>query len=84
MLLNSGLTTSFIRPWYVLGPGHWWPVLLKPFYWIAKLIPSKREAAMQLDTVTIKQMIRTLMYAVKNRPAGNAVYEVSKIKNFNQ
>jgi len=23
LLLQTGLKTSFIRPWYVLGPGHW-------------------------------------------------------------
>ena len=84
LLLDSGVATSFIRPWYVLGPGHWWPVLLKPFYWIAKLVPSKKEAARELDTVTIKQMIRTLVHAVKNQPADNTVYGVSKIKTFNQ
>jgi len=84
MLLDSGLATSFIRPWYVLGPGHWWPVLLKPFYWMAKLIPSKREAAAQLDTVTIKQMIHTLVHAVKNQPMGNTIYDVQKIKSLNQ
>ena len=84
ILTASGLATSFIRPWYVLGPGHWWPVFLKPFYWIAKMIPSKREAATELDTVTIKQMIRTLVYAVKNQPAENAVYGVQKIRSFNQ
>jgi len=83
LLLQSGLTTSFIRPWYVLGPGHWWPVLLKPFFWFAKLIPSKREAARQLDTVTIKQMINTLVHAVKNQPVNNTVYDVAKIKTFN-
>ncbi len=83
LLLASGLHTSFIRPWYVLGPGHWWPILLKPFFLIAKMIPSKKEAARQLDTVTIQQMIRTLMFAVKNQPLDNTVYDVQKIKTFN-
>lgn len=79
ILLQQNFVSSFIRPWYVLGPGHWWPLLLKPFYWLAKFIPSKREAAKQLSTVTIKQMIETLVYAVKNLPPGNTVYDVSKI-----
>jgi nucleoside-diphosphate-sugar epimerase len=51
LLLQTGLKTSFIRPWYVLGPGHWWPVLLKPFLFIAKYA-GKREAVENLDTVT--------------------------------
>ena len=83
LLLSSGLKTSFIRSWYVLGPGHWWPILLKPFFWIAKLIPSKRETAAALDTVTIKQMINTLIYAVKNQATSNVVYDVAKIKTSN-
>jgi len=33
-----------VRPWYVLGPGHWWPYALVPFYWIAELLPPARES----------------------------------------
>ena len=83
ILLQQNFVCSFIRPWYVLGPGHWWPLLLKPFYWLAKCIPSKREAAKQLGTVTIKQIIKTLLFAIKNQPQGNTVYDVSKIKTLN-
>jgi uncharacterized protein YbjT (DUF2867 family) len=25
---EAGLTATFVRPWYVLGPGHWWPYAL--------------------------------------------------------
>jgi len=81
LLLQTGLITSFLRPWYVLGPGHWWPVLLKPFLFIAKYA-GKREAAGNLDTVTLQQMICTLLYAIKNPPERNVVYDVQKIKNF--
>jgi nucleoside-diphosphate-sugar epimerase len=83
MLMQASLKTSFISPWYVLGPGHWWPVLLKPFLFFAKFIPGKREAARQLDTVTIKQMIITLLHAIKNPPGKNEIYDVVKIKTFN-
>jgi hypothetical protein len=81
LLLKTGLETSFLRPWYVLGPGHWWPVLLKPFLFIAKYA-GKREAAKNLDTVTLQQMIHTLLYAIKNPPEKNAVYDVQKIRSF--
>jgi hypothetical protein len=82
ILLQQNFTSVFIRPWYVLGPGHWWPVILKPFFWIAKLIPSKREAAKHLDTVTIKQITNTLFYVIKNPSSTNCVYDVSKIKTL--
>jgi nucleoside-diphosphate-sugar epimerase len=80
LLNQSKLKTSFIRPWYVLGPGHWWPVLLKPFYFIARLIPSKREAAQQLDTITIRQMINTLILATRHQPVKNCYYEVADMQ----
>jgi len=73
LLLRTSLKTSFIRPWYVLGPGHWWPVLLKPFLFIAKFIPGKQEAAKQLDTVTITQIITTLLYAIKSQLQKNEI-----------
>ncbi len=82
ILQQQHFVSSFIRPWYVLGPGHWWPIVLKPFFWIAKLIPSKREAAKNLDTVTISQMINTLVYAVKNQPSSTIIYDVAGIKNI--
>lgn len=81
LLLQSGLKTSFVRPWYVLGPGHWWPLLLKPFLFIAKYA-GKREAVENLDTVTLKQMVHTLVYAAEHTPEQNIIYDVQKIKTF--
>src|SRR4029450_6065695 len=34
LIRDSGLSATFLRPWYVLGPGHWWPALLVPGYWL--------------------------------------------------
>ena len=25
LLRETGIPATFVRPWYVLGPGHWWP-----------------------------------------------------------
>ena len=81
LLLNTGIKSSFIRPWYVLGPGHWWPLLLKPFYLLAKLFPALKEKAEKLDTVTIQQMIQTLQSAIEYPPLQGCVYyEVRDIK----
>lgn len=83
ILMQTGIRSSFIRPWYVLGPGHWWPLLLKPFYLAARLIPAYREKAENLDTVTIRQMIATLLYAIDNPPvSNNRVYEVKEIQSM--
>ncbi len=31
VIRNSGLNATFVRPWYVLGPGHRWAYALLPF-----------------------------------------------------
>jgi uncharacterized protein YbjT (DUF2867 family) len=83
LLQQTGASCSFIRPWYVLGPGHWWPVLLLPFYGLARLFPATREQSRQQGLVTIKQMISTLVFATVNPPkAGIEVYTVPDIKKY--
>ena len=32
MIRASGLNATILRPWYVLGPGHYWPYALLPAY----------------------------------------------------
>lgn len=69
ILQTTGLTTTVLRPWYVLGPGHRWPVLLLPLYAIAEMVPSSRESARRLGLVSLGQMIRALINAVEQPPA---------------
>jgi uncharacterized protein YbjT (DUF2867 family) len=83
LLARSGMRCSFVRPWYVLGPGHWWPVLLLPFYYLLSLIPSCQEKMRQQGLVTLHQMIQTLLFAIKNPPLGQvACYNVPDIKHI--
>lgn len=77
---NKKLNCTFIRPWYVLGPGHWWPIILYPFYGIAKLIPSWRQQARSKALVTIRQMIDTLINAIKDEPLLLRILEIENIK----
>lgn len=82
LLKKAGLNATFIRPWYVLGPGHWWPVLIKPLYWLMKLFPATRDTAQKLDTVTINQMLNTLVKATKELPEKVSIYEVADIRKI--
>ena len=83
LLEKSGMPCSFIRPWYVLGPGHWWPIILIPFYAIFSFIPAFKEKLQQQGLVTIQQMIDTLIFAIKNKPTGQPqIYQVPDIKNI--
>jgi uncharacterized protein YbjT (DUF2867 family) len=76
---RSGLKATILRPWYVLGPGHYWPYLLKPGYWMARQVPSLRESATRLVLVTWKQMIAALASSVETPPMGIRVVEVPEI-----
>ncbi len=58
MIRSSGLHATILRPWYVLGPGHRWPYVLVPAYWILERLPPTRDAARRLGLITLEQMIR--------------------------
>jgi uncharacterized protein YbjT (DUF2867 family) len=72
-ITNAGLTATVLRPWYVLGPGHLWPLILTPVYAVAELVPSLRADARRLGLVTLRQMVDALMRAVENPPATGTV-----------
>jgi uncharacterized protein YbjT (DUF2867 family) len=76
----SGLAATIVRPWYVLGPGRRWPVLLRPLYAIAEMLPATRESARRLGLVTIEQMIECLVHAVENPPDAVAIVDVPAIR----
>jgi nucleoside-diphosphate-sugar epimerase len=79
LLRTHRLDATILRPWYVLGPGHWWPYALVPVYAIARLIPSTRDGARRLGLVTHGQMIRALVAAVESPASGIRVVEVPEI-----
>lgn len=64
----AGVTASILRPWYVLGPGHRWPVVLLPLTWLAEALPPTRAAAQRLGFVTLAQMVGALVAAVEEPP----------------
>lgn len=68
MIREAGLRATFLRPWYVLGPGHRWPYALLPMYWVLKNIPATREKAERLDLVSLPRMLGALVEAVETVP----------------
>jgi nucleoside-diphosphate-sugar epimerase len=80
LIRQSGMNATFVRPWYVLGPGHRWPSPLVPFYWLAERVPSFRDSAVRLGFVTIGQMINALVWSVENPPEGVRVFKVPDIR----
>jgi hypothetical protein len=77
---GSGLNATILRPWYVLGPGHYWPYLLKPLYFLAGQIPGLREGALRLGLVTQAQMLAALVRAVETPQSGIRFVGVPEIR----
>ncbi|HYV92305.1 MAG TPA: NAD(P)H-binding protein [Chitinophagales bacterium] len=82
LIYESFSRATFIRPFYVLGPAHYWPLLLTPLFKILSLSKSGREKAKRLGLVWIGQMVNALVWAVENPAHGIRILEVKDIKKF--
>jgi len=80
LIIQTGLSATFVRPWYVLGRGHRWPAMLIPFYALARLLPATRAGAERLALVTLAQMVRTLTWAIENPGNGIRILEPKQIR----
>ena len=80
ILAAAALTTTILRPWYVLGPGHRWPIALAPIYALLEAIPATREGARRLGLVTLQQMVAALLWGVENPPAESRILDVPAIR----
>ena len=75
------IPATILRPWYVIGPGHYWPYLLVPFSALGRLFPATRDQATRLGLVTLRQMVTALTVAVETQPsAGVSVVDVPAIQ----
>jgi uncharacterized protein YbjT (DUF2867 family) len=79
---EAGISATILRPWYVVGPGHRWPVVLLPFYRLMELIPATRQGALRLGLVTLADMAFALDRAVAGTPAGISIIEVGDIRKI--
>jgi uncharacterized protein YbjT (DUF2867 family) len=80
LIKDSGLKTSIIRPWYVVGPGHYWPLLFLPFFKVLEIIPQTSAKAKALRLVYLTQMLDTLVYAIVNPPNDLGIFEIEQIR----
>ncbi len=76
----SGLNATILRPWYVLGPGHRWPYVLVPLYWLSERLPATRDTARRLGLVTLKQMLNALVGAIESPCQGVQILEAEAIR----
>ncbi|MBI4410467.1 MAG: epimerase, partial [Gemmatimonadetes bacterium] len=78
----SGIAATILRPWYVLGPGRRWPLVLVPLYKLFELFPPTRAGARRLGLVTIQQVVAALAQAVERPPQDVRFVEVPELRNF--
>jgi uncharacterized protein YbjT (DUF2867 family) len=80
LVASTGIPATILRPWYVLGPGHYWPYLLVPAYAVLRQLPRTRDTATRLGLVTRQAMVSALVHAVVDPPAnGMRIVEVPEI-----
>lgn len=84
LIRESALPATFLRPWYVLGPGHRWPYLILPLYWVWSAFPSQRDTAQRLYPVKLANVIRALVDAVENPAAGARIVEAPEMRGRRQ
>ncbi len=77
----AGVTATILRPWYILGPGHWWPVALKPVYAAMSRIDRFKDAAERLGLLTLAEMREAIVWAAENPPTATRVLQVADIRN---
>jgi uncharacterized protein YbjT (DUF2867 family) len=81
LVIASAIPATILRPWYVLGPGHYWPYALVPAYAVLRALPATRETAVRLGLVTRRAMVRALFVATTSVPrSGVTIVDVPEIQ----
>lgn len=79
---KAGLIATILRPWYILGPGHWWPLALLPTYCLLERLPATRDAATRLGLVKIQEMLAAMVWSIEHLPERTRVIEVPEIRRL--
>ena len=79
LIHQSRLNATIIRPFYILGPGHWWPYLVMPLFWLTRNFYHHGQYRESMKFVTLEQMIHTLLTAVENPANGIRIFNPSDI-----
>jgi len=81
LLRESGIPSTFVRPWYVLGPGHRWLYAILPLYWIWGAFPAHRDTARRLYPVKLAQVVRAIADAVEHPPNAVRIIESPEMRS---
>jgi len=82
LIRQSGLSATILRPWYMLGPGHRWPVVLLPAYWLLERFASTRDGARRLGLLSLEQMVCALVWATEHPSDRIRIMTVPEIRDL--
>ena len=77
----SGLDATFLRPWYVIGPGHRWPIVLAPIYGLLGALPATHASAERLALVALDDLVEALVHAVETPITGVKVIDAPAMRS---
>ena len=80
LVREMAMPATFLRPWYVLGPGHRWPYAILPFYWLWMIPPRSRDTARRLYPVTLSQVLHAMVDAVEHPPDTLRIIEAPEMR----
>lgn len=78
LVRETFLASTFVRPWYVLGPGHRWPYAMLPLYWIWRWFDA--DTAARLYPVKLADVVRALADSIEHPPSGVRVIEAPELR----
>jgi uncharacterized protein YbjT (DUF2867 family) len=81
-LASTAIPCTFLQPWYVVGPGHYWPLMLLPAYKVFEWLPSTRATANRLGLVGIDTMLSCLTQAIENPPSATRSWDVPTLRRL--
>lgn len=79
-LAASGTKATVLRPWYVLGPRHRWPLAELPLCVLGESLPATRGGARRLGLVQHTEMVAALSWPVENPSERWRILDVPAIR----
>ena len=81
-LRQRGLVATILRPWYILGPKHWWPLALLPVYRLLEHMCTCDESSLRLGLISIRDMLAALLWSIEHPPVKTRVIEVPELRRL--
>jgi uncharacterized protein YbjT (DUF2867 family) len=81
-LRATEIPCTLLRPWYVIGPGHYWPLSLWPIYRVLELMPATREGALRLGLISLRTILDCLTHAIENPPSESRTWDVPTMRRI--